>query len=154
MQEQPPHKGLFPWDSEEQIGSLVKMVSIAMRRQIEKVLRPLGVTPQQGQALRILLCHPGSTHTDLERILNIEKPSVTSLVNGLEKRGWVIRRLHQDDGRIKQIYLTDHGAAMAEQTVIIVEQLKGGLDQALSSEETEALKQLLKKVRNYWDNVV
>jgi DNA-binding MarR family transcriptional regulator len=152
-QEESKAKGLFPWDSEEQIGSLLKMASIAMRKQIEKTLRPLGLTPQQGQTLRILMHCPGSTHSDLERILCIEKSSVTSLVNGMERRQWVVRRHHPEDARVKQIYLTEEGGLLAEQIVQLVDGLKKQLDGALSSEETVILKVLLKKVQQSWEEM-
>lgn len=143
-------KGMFPWDSEEQLGTLVKLVSIGMRRQIHKALRPLGLTSQQGQTLRILLYFPGYTHSDLERTLCIEKSSVTSLINGMEKRKWVVRRHHPEDARIKQIYLTEEGARLAVQIRELVDGIKGGLDACLSAEEAVILKMLLQKVLHAW----
>lgn len=146
-------RGLLPWDSEEDLGSLVKLVSSARRRQIEKALRPLGLTPQQGLSLQILMHTPGSTHSDLEWILCIEKPSVTSLVNGLEKRGWVVRRQHPEDARIKQIFLTDSGEALAVRAKATVNSLKAGLNAALSEEERSTLKELLKKTSKAWEDM-
>jgi DNA-binding MarR family transcriptional regulator len=139
-------RGVFPWEREDQITSLVKQVSISMRREIERALRPLGLTPQQGQALRVLSCCPGSTHSDVERILNIEKPSVTSLINGMEAKGWVLRRQHPADARVKQIYLTEAGSALVEQSIVLVEQIKDRFNSTLSEEEAALMKVLLKKI--------
>lgn len=152
-QERGGPKGLFPWDSEDQIGSLVKLTSIGMRRHIHKALRPLGLTPQQGQTLRILQLFPGLTHSDLERTLCIEKSSVSSLINGMERRGWVVRRQHPEDARIKQIYLTEEGAMLAVEITSLVEGVKARLNSVLSDEETAILKMLLQKVRHAWEDM-
>lgn len=139
-------KGMFPWETEDQFGALLKLVSQAMRREIERAIRPLGLTPQQGQCLRVLSMRPGATHSDLEHILGIEKPSVTSLVVGLEKKGWVSRRQHPEDARIKRVYLTDAGEALTRQIIAIVEETKGRMQQTLSPEESSDLVGLLKKL--------
>lgn len=137
---------MFPWESEDQIGALLKLVSTSLRREIEKALRPLGITPQQGQCLRVLSVCPGSTHSDLERMLCVEKPSITSLVTGIENRGWAVRRQHPDDARIKQVYLTEEGAALSERCVEVVERVKERFYQALNAEETAILSMLLRKL--------
>jgi DNA-binding MarR family transcriptional regulator len=144
-------RGLFPWETEDQIGALLKMVSTSMRREIEKAIRPLGLTPQQGQCLRVLSICPGSTHSDLERMLCVEKPSITSLVTGVEKKGWAVRQQHPEDARIKQVYLTDEGEALVKQCIDIVDQVKARLNQALSAEETAILSMLLKKLLIAYD---
>jgi len=144
-------KGLFPWETEDQIGALLKLVFSDMRREIERAIRPFGLTPQQGQCLRVLSLCPGSTHSELEHILWVEKSSITSLITGMEKKGWVVRRQHPEDARVKQIYLTDEGASLTEQTVRIVDQVKERLDQALSPEEKAILTMLLKKLKTAYE---
>lgn len=147
LPDRPPPRGIFPWDSEEQISSLLKLTSMSIRKQIEKALRPLGLTQQQGLTLRILLHTPGSTHSDLERILRIEKPSVTNLVCGMERRGWLVRRKVLHDARFKEIFLTDEGKMLAEQVADTVEQTRRRIMESLDEEETLLLKSLLKKLR-------
>lgn len=147
-----PRPRIFPWDSEEQISSLLKLTSMSMRKQIERALRPLGLTQQQGLTLRILLHHPGSTHSDLERILRIEKPSVTNLISVMERRGWVIRKKDEQDARFKQIHLTSEGEELAGRIDATVEQTKSRMMNALSDEEILLLKSLLKKLRKSWED--
>ena len=151
-QEPPVRRGILPWESEEQIGSLLKLTSMSMRKRIEKALRPLGLTQQQGMTLRILLHNPGSTHSDLERILRIEKPSVTNLISVMERRGWVVRRKDAKDARFKKIYLTPEGEALAGNIAETVDQAKARMMEALSAEETLLLKTLLKKLRKAWED--
>lgn len=139
-----PKEG-FPWEPNDSISYLIKMISISMRREIEMTLRPIGLTPQQSQALRLVSYYPGVTHSDVERILNIEKSSVTSLINGMVKKGWVFRRHHTEDARIKQIFLTEEGIKINEEAVPKVEQVKNLVYQSLTPEEVIILRVLLQK---------
>lgn len=135
----------FPWDNEESNIVLIKLAFISIRREIEAALRPTGLTPQQSQSLHMLSLSPGLTNADLEKLLFIDKSSVTSLINGMEKKGLVIRREHAQDARVKLIYLTDKGKETHVLTSTAVQQAKERFNETLSPEEAEMLNTLLKK---------
>ncbi len=71
---------------------------ITLRKDVEEMLKPLGLTHTQWSALRIIRQFPGITSSQIEPILMIERPSVTSLMNGLEKKGLIVRKDHPEDG--------------------------------------------------------
>jgi DNA-binding MarR family transcriptional regulator len=78
----------------------------------------------------------------------IERPSVTSLMNGLEKRGLIIRRDDPRDGRSKQLFLTDAGEELAEHTKHFGMEVEQKVRAAMSEEDLEMLKlSLLKLIR-------
>ena len=77
--------------------------------------RPLGLTPQQAHLLCVLLGGPLGM-TELSRILSIERSSLTSMVDRLERRDLVTRIAHPNDRRACQIQLTTPGRALAERT--------------------------------------
>jgi DNA-binding MarR family transcriptional regulator len=52
---------------------------------------------------------PGLSQNGLAARLRLEKSSVSRIVTGLEKRGWVLRRRDTSDTRIVHVYLTDDG---------------------------------------------
>ncbi|WP_028610192.1 MarR family winged helix-turn-helix transcriptional regulator [Paenibacillus harenae] len=138
--------GRFPWEQEESNTTLIKLVYLTVRREIETALRPIGLTPQQSQSLHLLALTPGATNADLERLLFIDKSSVTSLINGMEKRGWVIRREHARDARVKQIFLTDKGREMYDASAEAVKRAKIGANEQLTQAESETLRVLLRKI--------
>ena len=74
--------------------------------------RPLGLTPQQAHLLCVLLGGPLGM-TELSRILSIERSSLTSMVDRLERRDLVARIPNPTDRRAYQIELTDPGLALA-----------------------------------------
>lgn len=135
----------WQWDNGP-IGRLVKVGYITLRREVEELLRPLGLTHTQWSALGIIRHYPGISPSQLEPILMIERPSVTSLLNGLAGKGFIIRKDHPQDGRSKQIYLTDTGLRLAEETqhftTIVEERVQGGM----TADEFETLKGLLVKM--------
>src|SRR5271157_2531786 len=75
--------------SDDSLSHWVKLAFMTMRREMESSLRASGLTLTQWRALGVLLHTPGPTHSDLVKQLEIEAPSVTSLVNGMERKGWV-----------------------------------------------------------------
>ncbi|MCA0754799.1 MarR family transcriptional regulator [Paenibacillus sp. N4] len=124
---------------------------MAIRRRIETELRPLGLTPQQSQALHLLEMTPGATNADMEEQLFIDKSSVTSLVNGMAKRGWVVRRDHAKDARRKQIYLTEQGRDLYKQCSAAVNRAKAPANEQLTLEESRTLQALLSKILSSYE---
>jgi MarR family transcriptional regulator for hemolysin len=135
----------WAWD-QGPIGRLIKVAYITLRRELEEQLKEVGLTHAQWSALTVISHFEGITSSELELILMIERPSVTSLINGMVSKNLVIRRDHPDDGRSKQIFLTEHGKKLAEQTKhftqLIEDQVKAGFTQ----EEFETVRKLLIKM--------
>ncbi|MGG1616340.1 MarR family winged helix-turn-helix transcriptional regulator [Paenibacillus sp. NRS-1782] len=139
----------LPWEEESTIY-LIKWIFTTVRREIETALLPLGLTSPQSQTLYILEMSPGVTTTDLEKLLLIDKSSVTSLMNGIVKKNWAVRKSHPQDARMKQIYLTEEGLKIHKVAEHTVEQIKSSVGVILSVGESETLRGLLKKtLHNY-----
>ncbi len=128
------------------IGRLMKMGYITLRKDVEEMLKPLGLTHTQWSALRIIRQFPGITSSQIEPILMIERPSVTSLMNGLEKKGLIVRKDHPEDGRFKLIYLTDEGVRTADETERFAADVENKVKAGLTPEEFDSLKKLLVKM--------
>ncbi|WP_139995015.1 MarR family winged helix-turn-helix transcriptional regulator [Paenibacillus paridis] len=135
----------FPWEHEDSNTLLIKLAFTSIRREIETALRPLGLTPQQSQSLHLLSMSPGAMNADLEKLLFIDKSSVTSLINGMVRKEWVVRRDHEQDARMKRIYLTEKGIEMYQQSSQAVKAAKDKSNQMLTNEESATLQALLRK---------
>ncbi|WP_138753118.1 MarR family winged helix-turn-helix transcriptional regulator [Paenibacillus sinopodophylli] len=136
----------FPWEHEDSNTLLIKLAFTNIKREIEGALRPLGLTPQQSQTMHLLAIKPGAMNPDIEQLLFIDKSSVTSLINGMVRRGWVIRQEHDQDARMKRIYLTDEGQVKFKQSQEAVQQAKDKSSNLLTKDETAVLHDLLKKI--------
>ena len=135
----------WQWDKGP-IGRLIKTGYITLRREVEELLVPTGLTHTQWSALGIMRHFPGMMPSQLEPILMIERPSVTSLLNGLESKGLIVRKDHPKDGRYKQIYLTDAGLKLAEETQHFTAVIEERVKEGMTADEFETMKALLVKM--------
>jgi DNA-binding MarR family transcriptional regulator len=108
--------------------------------------RPLGLTPQQAHLLCVLLGGPLGM-TELSRILNIERSSLTSMVDRLERRTLVARTPNPTDRRASQIELTPDGLDLAHQchdaVVDRINTMTADLPRATRATITTALQSIL-----------
>jgi MarR family transcriptional regulator, organic hydroperoxide resistance regulator len=68
-----------------------------------------GVHPGQLFCLRVIANHDGITQRDLAVELHVARPSVTRMVQAMERAGIVERRDDERDQRLTRVYLTDRG---------------------------------------------
>ncbi|NUM25055.1 MAG: MarR family transcriptional regulator [Candidatus Buchananbacteria bacterium] len=64
------------------------------------------ITQSQWLVLTFIAKHSKPTIRDLRTVLGISSSAVTQLVNILEKKGYVVRRIHPDDGRASMLELS------------------------------------------------
>jgi len=134
-----------PWEKHGgSIGHLVKLAYIAMRRELDASIREAGITPTQWQALGVLCHMPGLTHSELMRHLAIEPPSVTSLVNGMQRKGWIRWERSPADARAKRLFLTAAGRRLIDSLRRATEPIERRMAAALSESERETLRRLLR----------
>jgi len=108
--------------------------------------RPLGLTPQQAHLLCVLISGPLGM-TELSRILSIERSSLTSMVDRLERRDLVARVANPADRRACRIELTAAGKDLAHQchdaVVDRIRDLTSELPAATRQTLTKALQSIL-----------
>ena len=135
----------IPWEKHGgSVGHLVKLAYIAMRRELDASIRKAGITTTQWQALGVLYHMPGLTHSELVEHMAIEPPSLTSLVNGMERKGWLKRERSETDARVKRLFLTPRGRKLIESLRKATEPIDRRMAAALTDSERDALKSLLR----------
>jgi MarR family transcriptional regulator, transcriptional regulator for hemolysin len=122
----------------------VKLAFVTMRREMEASLRKSGMTVTQWRALGVLFQKAIVTPSELVRQLEIEAPSVTSLVNGMERKGWVTRERSTTDGRVKKLHLTPRGRRMIEGAKEAMVPVEKRMAATLTVDEQSALKKLMR----------
>ena len=78
-------------------------------------LKPLGLTYTQYIVFMVLWEKESVTVGELGRILHLDAGTLSPLLKGLEKSGYVSRSRKQDDERVTQIILTPKGDALKEE---------------------------------------
>jgi DNA-binding MarR family transcriptional regulator len=133
------------------VGHLIKSVFFSMRREVERILQPKGLTHTQWFALGLLNKRPGLTHGELEKLLHIGRPSVTSLVNGMVRNGWAVRKTHAGDARVKRIFLTAEGSRLAEETADVTWQVERRMRESLPADGLQVMREMLEKMLNSFE---
>ncbi len=115
---------------------------------IRDLLQPFGLTLQQYNVLRILRGAGGPISTSDIRDRMLDRMSDTSrLVDRLESKRWVSRRVCPEDKRLVDVSLTAIGKRKLKQ-VDLVEADMQRIAEGLSAKEAEKLSQLLDIMRS------
>jgi DNA-binding MarR family transcriptional regulator len=127
--------------------------STAMARRLLKLFRDNGIelTIEQWSVLYYLWKRDGMTQQELCDDTFKDKPSITRLVDNLEKMKLVKRVGSKDDRRINRIFLTQQAQDLQEKTMELANQTLQEALQGLSTEEIEIAKTALQKV---YDNLL
>ena len=74
-------------------------------------LQDHGLHPGQAMCLRLLSANDHVTQRDLASVLHVARPTVTKMLNSMEKAGLVRRHPDANDARLTCVELTDAGRA-------------------------------------------
>lgn len=102
--------------TEEFYAFLTGKVSTAISRRLQRNLKleKLNITSEQWTILYHLWVEEGLTQQELAHLTYRDKPSISRLINNLEKMGLVIRVNDKQDRRSNLIYLTKEGRRLKE----------------------------------------
>lgn len=103
----------------------------------------LEVTPIQAMLLFFLQKNNGSSLTQISQGLMLENPTVTGLIDRLEKSGYVKRSDHPKDRRISLVYLTENGKRISKRALPLVKKLNEQIKEGYSKDEIEHFKKVL-----------
>ena len=105
-----------------------------------------GLVPSHGEILVCLYQYNKMTMKDIADKIHKTRPTVTVLVDKLEKLGYVKREVSSEDSRYTYIILTKKGEDFKPVFERISNDLNDMLYKNLSMSEADKLEQLLKKI--------
>lgn len=91
--------------------------------------------------------------SDISQILKVTPPTVTQILNILEKDGLVERTMDPEDRRVVKVKLTPAGIEATEIAKKAFTESFTGLIDYLGEEESEKLADLLNKVQHYFNDL-
>jgi len=86
-----------------------------LEREWSAAFKPFGLTPAQAFLLRMVLAEAGRHQGDLAQGMNIATATLSRTLDGLEKLGWVERRVSSQDSRGIQVFPTRKARAIAQE---------------------------------------
>ncbi len=116
----------------------------------DKKLQPYDITSQQARLLVVIdgylqkkspLCQK-----ELEQIMQLKGSSITSLIQHLEKKGFIHRKAGDGDARTKRLYLTEKGTDIIAIMNQLTAETEALLMATLSEEEKAQLCKIMGKI--------
>lgn len=134
---------------DDSLGFLLNCAAFAMRRGLEQRLAKHGLTAPQWAVLARLWEENVQSPSVIGRNLHFDRPTITGIVDRLEKKGLVRKTREAEDRRVVRIHLTARGREMERQLPPYAREVNRVAAQGMSEAEVERLKGSLRRI---WDN--
>jgi len=128
------------------VGFLLSQLGYAVTRQFRAELEDLSLEPRHFGLLRAIDATNGATQHALGDCLQIPASSVVALLDGLEEKGLVRRRLDPGDRRIRVVELTEQGRVVLARAGGIAAAIESAICLGFDTEQRERLIATLHKV--------
>lgn len=112
----------------------------------QALMETAGITAAQSGALYYLRESDGCLFTELSNALGLDKSAITGLVDRLENKGLVERRITPSDRRAISIVITDAGREAAGRCLKITKKFNNAITEGLTEQEIETFSSILQKV--------
>ena len=131
--------------AEDRLIFLISKVCQKLIINLQKAFSESGVevTPIQVMLLFFLQKNDGSSLTQISQGLMLENPTVTGLIDRLEKLDYVKRSDHPDDRRVYLVRITEKGKKVANKALPIIKKLNEEIKKGYSKGEIENFKKVL-----------
>lgn len=129
---------------------LIRTIGLKTKFRADKMINELGLNSQQGRMIGYIYEHQeeGIIQKDLADTFHRKGASITSMLQGLEKKGYIERRIPKDNERQKNIYVLPKGIALINDFNRIFTEVEENITKNLTKEERASLLSLLIKVNN------
>ncbi len=130
------------------IGKELGNVTNRIRRYIDNETSKYGITHMQAMIIRFLKNRDDSPvfQRDIEKEFDIRRSSVTSVLQLMEKNGFITRTSDRSDARLKQIRLTEAGSNAWNMVYSILRKTDEKLATVITPEERQKLSVILGKL--------
>src|SRR5262245_1295631 len=117
------------------VADAIHSAAIHLLRGVRKEDEQAGVGPARLSALSVLVFGGPMRVTDLARAEQVKPPTMTKIVAGLERNGFIRRRIDPDDARAVSLEATARGSKLLQAgRARRVRRLAGALRQATPEE--------------------
>ena len=132
----------------DKIAILIKKLSLEIDKLSNPILEPYDLTHSQFKILKYVLMNPEKNirQADIEHYFSMTNPTVTGLVQTLERKGMIERRVNPDDSRSKILCPTQKTTDMKDTLYSLGNELENRLTCVLDADEKRELLRLLNKL--------
>jgi DNA-binding MarR family transcriptional regulator len=125
-----------------------QMIKLAKRltREFEQRFAPLGIHAGQDRLLEELWHEDGLRQSELIGQLSVEPPTVTGILQRMERDGLIERRPDSENRRVQRVYLTEAGRQLEKPVRKVWREVESTFLSDLSASDRRQLLDLLAKL--------
>jgi len=131
---------------EEMVGYNIHILDLLLYQLFYERFADRAMTPAMFSALLAIRHNPGIRHGALADALLIQRPNLTTLINRLDREGFLERRFAAGDRRSIELHLSAKGEKAVDRMLALMETHDAGATAALSDKERKTLLLLLRKL--------
>ena len=137
---------MYPSDAMTSTLDLLRWIGWAQRKAGDEWIRERDLSHEKAFVLGYLAQTPGTIQRDIAQMTRTSAASVTSLLQGLERRGLVERRTESGDERRKRVYATPAGVELISGFDAAMKGVEETILAPLDVAERDSLRALLAKI--------
>lgn len=130
-------------DYDDNIGILLAQICKAQRTLAEAEFNKLGLHAGQERVLLCLMSHETVGQSDLVAHLCVEPPTVTKMLQRMEKAGLVERQPDAQDGRAARVRATEQGKSLQQPVLQVWDDMEEQMLRNMTEVEKSLLRRLL-----------
>ena len=138
---------MLEYDFKESIGYSVAMAYRALRKALDAELGHYGITFSQWQVLAGLALEGETSQVKLAELIGVEGPTLVRILDRMEQKGWINRKVSLRDRRQKLISPTKKVEGVWKKMTECAHGVRNGAVKGISSKDVANLQRLLKKMR-------
>jgi DNA-binding MarR family transcriptional regulator len=128
---------------EGHIGYLLQQAAITFRAAADSRLRDFGLSLSLYSVITVLTREPGASASDLARMCKQSPQSMNGVLDTLESQNLVARQDHPVHRRVRQVFLTEKGTQLVEQTRPLVDDLENAVEDGYTQIELATVRRWL-----------
>ena len=139
---------MIPKFLDDALGFNIHRVGVLFRRELIRTLAEYNMTPEQWQVMATLWAiHRPLSQNDIVKSTMKDKPTVSRMIQRLEKNGWIEKAPDRLDARITMIQLTGKGSSYKNEINKKVQSHFAKIFRHLGKDESIQFEITLKKLR-------
>ncbi len=133
---------------EESFWRLIALTSQAMRSYADQRLKSYDLTVEQLQVLKETDMDEGLPQRELSSLTGKSPANMTRILDRLEKKNKIVRKLNPHDRRSILVFLTKEGERLRHEVINLFEGLRSELVAGIEVEKQLVAAEVLKAIRN------
>jgi len=127
---------------------LFQIIGLKLKKRADESIKELGLTSQQGKVIDYIYENQNNhiIQKDIADRFHLRGASVTSMLQGLEQKGFIERKIPVNNERQKNIYVLPQAVELIEEFNNSFQKVEHEIAQTLNDEEKQILKKLLIKI--------